>query len=149
MANFFIRRPIVAMVIAILMVILGVVSMLRLPTAQFPNIVPPEIQVKTTYPGADAVTVEQSVATPIEQQMSGVDNMNYMYSHQCQQRRDHADGELRRQDRSEHRPDPGADAHQPGKVAVAGGRGQLRGHGAEIHVGAVDAGESVLPEGYV
>jgi HAE1 family hydrophobic/amphiphilic exporter-1 len=80
MASFFIRRPIVAMVIAILMVLLGIVAMRRLPTAQFPNIAPPEIQVKATYPGADAVTVEQSVATPIEQQMSGVDNMNYMYS---------------------------------------------------------------------
>ena len=80
MANFFIRRPIVAIVISILMVIIGVISMLRLPTAQFPNIAPPEIQVKATYPGADAETVEQSVATPIEQQMSGVDNMNYMYS---------------------------------------------------------------------
>jgi hydrophobic/amphiphilic exporter-1 (mainly G- bacteria), HAE1 family len=80
MANFFIRRPIVAMVIAILMVIVGLVSMVGLPTAQFPNIAPPEIQVKATYPGADAQTVEQSVATPIEQQMSGVDNLNYMYS---------------------------------------------------------------------
>lgn len=80
MASFFIRRPIVAMVIAILMVLIGIVAMRRLPTAQFPDIAPPEIQVKATYPGADAVTVEQSVATPIEQQMSGVDNMNYMYS---------------------------------------------------------------------
>ncbi len=80
MANFFIRRPIVAMVIAVLMVIVGFVSMAGLPTAQFPNIAPPEIQVKATYPGADAQTVEQSVATPVEQQMSGVDNMNYMYS---------------------------------------------------------------------
>src|SRR5258706_14999 len=80
MASFFIRRPIVAMVIAILMVLMGIVAMRRLPTAQFPNIAPPEIQVKATYPGADAVTVEQSVPTPIEQQMSGVDNMNYMYS---------------------------------------------------------------------
>jgi HAE1 family hydrophobic/amphiphilic exporter-1 len=79
-SSFFIRRPIVAMVIAILMVLMGIVAMRRLPTAQFPNIAPPEIQVKATYPGADAVTVEQSVATPIEQQMSGVDNMNYMYS---------------------------------------------------------------------
>src|ERR1051326_8206034 len=78
MSKFFIRRPIVAMVIAILMVIVGFVSMAGLPTAQFPNIAPPEIQVKATYPGADAQTVEQSVATPIEQQMSGVDNMNYM-----------------------------------------------------------------------
>ena len=80
MANFFIRRPIVAMVIAILMVIMGVIAMLRLPTAQFPNIAPPEIQVKATYTGADAETIQESVATPIEQQMSGVDNMNYMYS---------------------------------------------------------------------
>jgi len=54
--------------------------MLGLPTAQFPNIVPPEVQVQATYVGADALTVEQSVATPIEQQMSGVDNMAYMYS---------------------------------------------------------------------
>jgi HAE1 family hydrophobic/amphiphilic exporter-1 len=68
------------MVISIIMVIVGIVAMLGLPTAQFPNITPPEVQVKSTYVGADAQTVEQSVATPIEQQMSGVDNMNYMYS---------------------------------------------------------------------
>ena len=80
MSKFFINRPIVAMVIAILMVIVGLISMATLPTAQFPDIAPPEIQVKATYPGADAETIEQSVATPIEQQMSGVDNMNYMYS---------------------------------------------------------------------
>ncbi len=80
MSKFFINRPIVAMVISILMVIVGLVAMTGLPTAQFPNIVPPEMQVKGLYPGADALTVEQSVATPIEQQMSGVDNMNYMYS---------------------------------------------------------------------
>jgi HAE1 family hydrophobic/amphiphilic exporter-1 len=80
MSKFFINRPIVAMVISILMVIAGVVAMLSLPTAQFPKIAPPEIQVNTTYIGADAETVAQSVATPIEQQMAGVDNMNYMYS---------------------------------------------------------------------
>src|SRR5512136_1989878 len=80
MAKFFINRPIVAIVISILMVIIGLVAMSGLPIAQFPNIVPPEIQIQTTYVGADALTVEQSVATPIEQQMSGVDNMNYMYS---------------------------------------------------------------------
>ena len=79
-SKFFIRRPIVAMVIAILMVIGGFVSLLTLPTAQFPNIVPPEILVQATYPGADAKTLEQAVATPIEQQMNGVDNMNYMQS---------------------------------------------------------------------
>ncbi len=80
MSKFFINRPIVSMVISIVMVLVGVFVMLTLPTAQFPNIAPPEIQVKATYPGADSLTVEQSVAAPIEQQMSGVDNMNYMYS---------------------------------------------------------------------
>jgi HAE1 family hydrophobic/amphiphilic exporter-1 len=80
MAKFFINRPIVAIVIAILMVIAGVVAMLSLPTAQFPNIADPQIQVIASYTGADAGTVAQSVATPIEQQMSGVDGMNYMYS---------------------------------------------------------------------
>src|ERR1700722_7055143 len=80
MYKFFINRPIVAMVIAILMVIIGAVSMVSLPVAQFPNIVPPEIRIKTTFLGGDAQTLAQSVATPIEEQMSGVDNMNYMYS---------------------------------------------------------------------
>src|SRR5271168_5345701 len=80
MSNFFIRRPIVAMVIAILMVIIGAVTIASLPVAQFPNIVPPEIQLQASYVGADAQALEQSVATPIEQQINGVDNMNYMYS---------------------------------------------------------------------
>src|ERR1700720_4086568 len=80
MSKFFINRPIVAMVISILMVIIGAVTITSLPVAQFPNIVPPEVQVVATYVGADAQTIEQAVATPIEQQMSGGDNMNYMYS---------------------------------------------------------------------
>src|SRR6266853_1589974 len=80
MSKFFINRPIVAMVIAIVTVIVGAVTITGLPVAQFPNIAPPEIQIQATYVGADAQTLEQSVATPIEQQMSGVDNMNYMYS---------------------------------------------------------------------
>jgi HAE1 family hydrophobic/amphiphilic exporter-1 len=80
MAKFFVNRPIVAIVISIITVIVGIVAMLGLPTAQYPEIVPPEIVINTTYVGADAQTVEQSVATPIEQEMSGVDNMNYMYS---------------------------------------------------------------------
>src|SRR6266446_2683479 len=80
MARFFINRPIVAMVISILMVIIGLVAMVQLPIALYPNIAPPEILLTARYPGADAVTLEQSVATPIEQQMSGVDKMLYMYS---------------------------------------------------------------------
>jgi multidrug efflux pump len=79
-ANFFINRPIVAMVIAIVTVIVGLVSMRSLPLAQFPQILPPQIIVSTTYTGADAVTIEQSVSTPLEQQMNGVDNMLYMVS---------------------------------------------------------------------
>jgi HAE1 family hydrophobic/amphiphilic exporter-1 len=79
-SKFFIRRPIVAIVIAILTVIIGAVSLLSLPTSQYPNIVPPEIMVQATYPGADAKTLAQAVSTPIEQQMNGVDNMLYMYS---------------------------------------------------------------------
>ncbi|HLV95243.1 MAG TPA: multidrug efflux RND transporter permease subunit [Candidatus Acidoferrales bacterium] len=80
MSRFFINRPIVAMVISIIMVIVGLVTMSSLPIAQFPKVVPPEIFIQANYVGADAQTIEQSVATPIEQQMSGVDNMNYMYS---------------------------------------------------------------------
>jgi HAE1 family hydrophobic/amphiphilic exporter-1 len=80
MSKFFINRPIVAIVVAILTVIVGAVAVVGLPVAQLPQIAPPEVQVTATYVGADAQTIEQSVATPIEQQMSGVDNMNYMYS---------------------------------------------------------------------
>src|SRR5580765_4400366 len=80
MSKFFINRPIVAIVISILTVIVGAITVVSLPVSQFPSIAPPEVQVSTTYVGADAQTVEASVATPIEQQMSGVDNLNYMYS---------------------------------------------------------------------
>jgi HAE1 family hydrophobic/amphiphilic exporter-1 len=80
MSGFFIRRPIVAIVIAVLMVLIGAICLTILPVSQYPEIVPPEIQVTTHYTGADAVTIEQSVAAPLEQKMSGVDKMNYMYS---------------------------------------------------------------------
>jgi len=80
MAKFFVNHPIIAIVISILLVIVGIVSIVRLPIAQYPELAPPEILLQATYVGADAETVEQSVATPIEQQMQGVDNMIYMSS---------------------------------------------------------------------
>jgi HAE1 family hydrophobic/amphiphilic exporter-1 len=80
LARFFIDRPVFAIVISILMTISGFAALSSLPTAQYPDIVPPQIQVSTNYAGADAVTVEQSVATPIEQQVSGVDRMLYAES---------------------------------------------------------------------
>lgn len=79
-STFFINRPIVAMVIAIVTVMLGLLSMRGLPIGQFPQIVPPQVNVSTTFTGADAVTIEQSISAPIEQQMSGVDGMLYMQS---------------------------------------------------------------------
>src|SRR5213593_1013340 len=80
MARFFVDRPIVAIVIAIVTVLLGLVAMSGLPVSQYPSIIPPIIQIQTSYTGADAVTIEQSVATPLEQQMNGVDKMLYMQS---------------------------------------------------------------------
>jgi hydrophobic/amphiphilic exporter-1 (mainly G- bacteria), HAE1 family len=80
MSRFFIGRPIVAMVIAILTVIVGGVTIAILPVAQFPKIAPPEIRMDATYVGADALGLEKAVATPIEQQVNGVDNLDYMYS---------------------------------------------------------------------
>ena len=80
MAEFFVRRPIVAMVIAIIIVILGLVAMGKLPIAQYPDITPPQVSITGTYTGASAVNVEQSVATPIEQKVNGVEDMIYMRS---------------------------------------------------------------------
>ena len=78
--NFSLNRPIVAIVISILMVIIGAITITYLPVAQFPDIAPPEIRIQALYPGADAETLEKAVATPIEQQVNGVDKMDYMYS---------------------------------------------------------------------
>ena len=80
-AKFFIERPVLANVIAILMVVIGLVALISLPVAQYPDVTPPTVQVTTRYPGASARTVIDTVALPIEQQVNGVEGMIYMQSY--------------------------------------------------------------------
>ena len=148
MYRFFINRPIVAMVIAILQVVVGLVTMLSLPVAQYPNIVPPEIRIQTTYVGADAQTLAQSVATPIEEQMSGVDNMNYMYSVSAN------NGVMRMGVNFDVKTDPErrssalAAPRKPGRTAIAGGRAQFRHHPHQIPDHAAHARGADLAQGH-
>ncbi len=137
MSKFFINRPIVAMVISIIMVIVGLVTMVSLPIAQFPKVVPPEIFIQADYVGADAQTIEQSVATPIEQQMSGVDNMNYMYSVNAN------NGLMRLFVNFDLTTDPNIDhvltqlRYAQARTAIARRRAKLRGDGPKIPLRAV------------
>jgi len=80
-ADFFIARPVLANVLAILTMVIGAVALFSLPVAQYPNVVPPTVQVTTRYPGASARTVIDAVALPIEQQVNGVEGMIYMQSY--------------------------------------------------------------------
>ncbi len=147
MSKFFINRPIVAIVISIVMVILGTITIVSLPVAQFPNIAPPEIQIQATYVGADAQTLEQSVATPIEQQMSGVDHMNYMYSLNAT-----ANGGMTMIVDFDVKTDPNTDQilAQSERTQAASQLpadvNELRNHGAEIGDIAADADDVVLAE---
>ena len=147
MSKFFINRPIVAMVISIIMVIVGLVTMVALPIAQFPKVVPPEIFIQADYVGADAQTIEQSVATPIEQQMSGVDNMNYMYSVNAN------NGLMRMFVNFDLATDPNIDhvltqlRYAQARIAIAGRRAQLRRHGPKIPFRPVhDPRRSIRPK---
>ena len=96
-SKFFIERPVLANVIAILMMVIGAVALYSLPVAQYPDVVPPTVQVTTRYPGASARTVIDTVALPIEQQVNGVEGMIYMQSYAGAEHRDIADAGQARQ----------------------------------------------------
>ena len=99
-AHFFVDRPIFAAVLSIVIVIVGLIAYVALPVAQYPEIAPPTIVVRASYPGANAETVAATVATPIEQEINGVEDMLYMSSYSTERRRDDADHHVQARHRS-------------------------------------------------
>ena len=150
MSKFFINRPIVAMVIAILTVFIGAITIARLPVAQFPDIVPPEAKISATFVGANAQTLAQSVATPIEEQMSGVDNMNYMYSVNAT-----ANGQTTmivdfgRGYQSQYGSHSDPDARNSGVTSASIQRCAIWRNGAEVDLRSADAGGALFAQGHL
>ena len=134
MVNFFIGRPIFATVLALLMLLIGGICIFVLPIAQYPEITPPQVQVTTTYTGADAQTVAETVTTPIEQQINGVKGMIYFSSDSTSNGISHDRGDVRRRLLAGHRrgrhPEPRAD--RPGR-ASAGGQAVRRDDQEDVH----------------
>ena len=118
MSKFFIEHPVLANVLAIVLVVIGAVSLYRLPVSEYPNVVPPTVQVTASYPGASAQTVLNTVALPIENQVNGVDKHALHEVDQRAGRHLHPDRHLRDRHRSEHRPGAGAEP-RPARAGLA------------------------------
>ena len=138
-SDFCIRRPIFASVLSIVVTLAGLAALFGLPIEQYPPIAPPTVTVSASFPGADAQTVAQAVAAPIETQVNGVDNMLYMSSIEFLHRPDDADGLLPDRHRSGHRAGPGAEPRQHRAAAAAGHRAQHGRAGGEALVEHHDA----------
>ncbi len=127
-AHFFVDRPIFASVLSIVLLIVGGIAYSQLPVAQYPEIAPPTIVVRAAYPGADAETVAETVATPIEQEVNGVEDMLYMSSYSSRRRRDGADHHLQARHRSRQGAGAGAEPRRDRRAAPAGRRAPPRRH---------------------
>ena len=150
MSKFFINRPIVAMVIAILTVIVGAVVIAGLPVAQFPAIAPPEVQVtgdlrRRGRPDHRAIGGDAHRTADERRRQHEL----HVLAQRHRQRADEPDCRFRRRHGPEYGSDPGAEPRDAGRVAASGGRHQLRRHGAEIGARAVDAGRSLFAQGHV
>ena len=126
-AYFFIERPVFAAVISIVTIIVGAIAMFTLPISQYPDIAPPTVTVTAFYPGANAKTVAETVATPIEEQINGVEGMIYMSSQSTNDGKHDADRDVQARHESGHRPGAGAEPGGDRAAAVAAGRAAARG----------------------
>ena len=129
-AHFFVDRPIFASVTSIIFLILGYVSYESLPVAQYPEIVPPTVVVRASYPGANAETVAATIATPIEQEVNGVDNMLYMTSLSTNDGNMQLTVHLQGRHQPRYRQRAGSEPPFGGAAASSAGRAQPRRHGA-------------------